>query len=221
MLWTWRLSWMPKAPSLIRRGSRCRHALRSSVRRPGQLLTRQLPLRGQPKAPASTSPILRHPSRATTSQRIVISRAICQVADSASRVCYAHTVREAPVSCRLAQQEMDSAGKAAQASAALPSTRASLERNRSAAAACAQKAEELRQQRQRLQVQSVHSHTQAHMSCAVPYGDIMRLCSVPYVWRRVSPCMFLVEVSLGMSMPVKRMLSTIAPSVGLGNPSAT
>ena len=54
--------------------------------------------------------------------------------------------------CRLTEQAAESARKAAQASAALPSIRASLQQAQNQAAVCTQKAEGLRQQKQRMQV---------------------------------------------------------------------
>lgn len=81
--------------------------------------------------------------------------------------------------CRLTKQAAESAEKAAQASAALPSIRASLQQARSQAAVCTQKAEGLRLQKQRMQVTMSHSRTiqvlvakQRCLDCAQEYESI-------------------------------------------------
>ena len=66
--------------------------------------------------------------------------------------------------CRLIQEEAGLAEKAEQASAALPGIQASLERSRAQTMAGTQKAEALRQRRQRLQVRKVSSNILAHVS---------------------------------------------------------
>ncbi len=67
--------------------------------------------------------------------------------------------------CRLLQQETSLARKAAEASGALPGIQTSLEQNQAQATACTQKAEGLRQRRQRLQVRRILSRTLALVSC--------------------------------------------------------